>query len=639
VTALTLTAALGAAAPAVSPASAAAAAAPPPLVNPRYGDCLVVFQGLDLQTVTIPQLQAAMVAGSFTSRQLTLAYLARIAAYDHGGVQVNAIRTLTDDVLAQADAADAARRAGRTGPLLGIPLLLKDNIDTTDADTTAGSIALAGNRPPADAPLVTQLRSAGAVILGKTNLSEFANWMSLGMPNGFSSLGGQVIAPYDQGDPSGSSSGSGAGGTLAFAAATFGTETSGSILSPSTVNSMVGIKPTVGLVSRNGVVPLAHSFDTAGPIARDVTDAAALLSEVSEPDATDVVNQRAPGGPPAGHDFTAYLTAGALRGARIGYSTADEPSDPAAAAVWDAARAALTAAGATLVETDTLANTGSLSLTEIAGIPSEFKYGVADYLAHEAGPVGGAHGRPALVTDDLTGVIAYNQMHSDRIPHGQSLLEASDATAGATQNDPSSTGTILNARQSIDSTLTAGTLDAYVAPDAAYAGSGAAAGYPSVTVPDGYTPATIGSTPHGIQFLGTAWAEPKLVGLAYSYEQATRQRIPATVSDPAVTAGVTCASPPTTTTPATPVVAPAPSTPPTSTAGRTQTAVRRAPHPARRTTGTLRAAGGASLRAPGPVVTQPVRTLAFTGGSAAPPALGLVALAACLLLRRRRRQG
>jgi len=375
---------------------------------------------------------------------------------------------------------------------------------------------------------------------------------------------------------------------------------------------MVGIKPTVGLVSRNGVVPLAHSFDTAGPIARDVTDAASLLSAVSEPDPTDVVNQRAPGGPPAGHGFTAYLTAGALRGSRIGYSTADEPSDPAAAAVWDAARAALTAAGATLVETDTLANTGSLSLTEIAGIPSEFKYGVADYLAHEAGPVGGAHGRPALVTDDLTGVIAYNQLHSDRIPYGQSLLEASDATAGATQNDPSSTGTILNARQSIDGTLTAGTLDAYVAPDAAYAGSGAAAGYPSVTVPDGYTPATIGSTPHGIQFLGTAWAEPKLVGLAYSYEQATRQRTPATVSDPAVTAGVTCASPPTTTTPATPVVAPAaapaPSTAPTSTAGRAPTAVRRASHPARRTAGTLRAAGGAALRAPGPVVTQPDRS-------------------------------
>ncbi|MCU1596138.1 MAG: Amidase [Frankiales bacterium] len=505
----------------------------------RYHDCLVMFHGLDLQTVTVPQLEASLSKGAITSRQLTAAYLNRIKAYNLGHVKVNAIRAITDDALAQADAADRARRNGRRGSLLGIPLLLKDNVDSTDADTTAGSIALAGNRPAKDAPLVTQLRAAGAVILGKTNLSEFANWMSEGMPNGYSSLGGQVVAPYDQGDPSGSSSGSGAGGTLAFAAATIGTETSGSILSPSNVNSMVGIKPTLGLVSRNGVIPLAHSFDTAGPIARNVTDAANVLSAISTPDATDVINQRAPGGPPRGHDFTQSLRAGSLKGARIGYSTADAPSDAQAAKVWSDALATLKAKGAVLVETDTLANEGNVSLTELGGIPSEFKYGLAHYLATEAGPVG-PKGRPALLTDDLTGVVAYNQQHASQIPYGQSLLIASDATAGATLDDPSSTATILAARQVIDQTLTAGHLAAYVAPDVAYAGTGAAAGYPSITVPTGYTPASkVGTTPHGIQFLGTAWSEPTLVSLAYGYEQASRARVPATVNDPALTTG-TC---------------------------------------------------------------------------------------------------
>jgi len=501
-----------------------------------YGDCLVLLDGIDLQTATIPQLQTAMVAGTITSRRLTEAYLGRIAAYDHGGVKINAIRTLTDDALAQADAADAARAQGHTGPLLGIPLLLKDNIDTTDADTTAGSIALAGNRPPKDAPLVTQLRAAGAVILGKTNLSEFANWMSVGMPNGFSSLGGQVIAPYDQGDPSGSSSGSAAGGTLAFAAGTFGTETSGSILSPSTVNSMVGIKPTVGLVSRSGIIPLAHSYDTAGPIARDVTDAAVELSAVDGADPSDSVYLPS-GTAPAGHHYTADLRAGALRGARIGYSASDEPGDVASAAVFDAALAQLRAAGATLVATDTLANTSLASLTEVAGIPSEFKYGVQDYLAHDAAP---ASTRTPLLTQDLTGIIAYNQEHSAQIPYGQSLLMASDATTGATQDDPSSTATITGNRATIDNALSANTLDAYVAPDAAYAGTGAAAGYPSITVPDGYTAG--GKTPHGLQFLGTAFSEPRLIGLAYSYEQASHARIPATVADPQITS-LTCGPP------------------------------------------------------------------------------------------------
>jgi amidase len=517
------------------PVPAAAATTAPP-----YGDCLVTVAGLDLQTVTIPRLEAAMAAGTLTSRQLTQAYLARIAAFDHGGVKVNAVRTLTDDALAEADAADAARRAGRTGPLLGIPIMLKDNIDTVDADTTAGSIALAGNRPPKDSFLAAQLRAAGAVILAKTNLSEFANWMDLSMPNGFSSLGGQVVDPYSQGDPSGSSSGSGAGGTLAYAAATFGTETSGSVLSPSAANSMVGIKPTVGVVSRSGIIPLAHSYDTAGPIARDVTDAAVLLTVVSATDPSDSVFLPAAGSPPPGHDYTAALHTGALAGARIGYSPADVSNLAAdAQAVFNRALSDLTAAGATLVPFDTLSDTSPGGLTELGGIPSEFKFGVKDYLATDAGPVG-AHGRPALVTDDLTGIIAYNQQHSSQIPYGQNLLIGSDATSGATLDDPSSVATIESARQNIDPAFSQNNIVAYVGPNADYANIGAAANYPSIDVPIGYL--ANGTLPMGIQFLGQAWTEPTLIGLAFSYEQATHRRVPATVADPTLVKGIACGS-------------------------------------------------------------------------------------------------
>jgi amidase len=509
------------------PTSARAAAAVP------YGDPLVTVAGIDLQAATIPQLEAAMASGQLTSRQLTQAYMARIAYFDQGCVvKVNAVRTLTDDALAQADAADAARQAGRSGPLLGIPILLKDNIGTTDADTTAGSIALAGNRPPHDAAVTAQLRAAGAVILGKTNLSEFANWVSLTMPNGFSSLGGQVVNPYTKGDPSGSSSGSGAGGTLAYAAATFGSETSGSILSPSAANSMVGIKPTLGVVSRSGIIPLAHSYDTAGPIARNVTDAAALLSAVSAPDPSDSVYLGAAGSSPPGHDYTASLKRNALQGAKIGYSPFDVSqmsADPAV--VFNRALDDLKAAGATLVPFDTLSYSSAGGLTELGGIPSEFKFGIKDYLANQAGPVG-PKGRPALVTDDLTGVMVYNQQHSDKLPYGQDLIIASDATHGATMDDPSSAATIEAARANIDTVFSQNGITAYIGANADYANIGAAAGYPSVDVPIGYT--SSGTTPMGMQIMGQAWTEPLLIGYAYSYEQATHRRIPPTVADPAL---------------------------------------------------------------------------------------------------------
>jgi amidase len=604
---------VGAAAPPVVEAAAGA-------FGTRYNDCLVLFHGLDLQTVSVPALQAAMEAGTFTSRELTQAYLDRIAAFDLGAVELNSIRTLTDDPLAQADAADRARAAGRTGDLLGIPLLLKDNIGTLDADTTAGSIALAGNRPVRDAPMTAQLREAGAVVLGKTNLSEFANWMSLGMPNGFSSLGGQVVAPYDQGDPSGSSSGSGVSGAMAFAAATFGSETAGSILSPSKVNSLVGIKPTVGMVSRKGIIPLAHSFDTAGPMTRNVTDAAALLSAVSAPDPTDDVTQRAPGGPVPDGDLTPFLRTGSLQGVRLGWSTADEPFDDEEAAVWAAARKALEDRGAELVETDTLANAGLIFLTEIAAIPSEFKFGIADYLRTEAGPVGEG-GRPRLLTDDLTGVIAYNQQRPNEIPFGQNLLIASDATPGATESDPTSPATIQAAREVIDTTLQDDDLDAYVAPNVYYAGTGAAAGYPSISVPSGYTPDDeLGLEPQAVQFLGTAWSEPALVGFAYDYEQATQVRVPPTVDDSEITESFctarAAAGPPA----AAPAAAPPGSTTPGSTAPGSTAPGSTAP----------------GSTAPGSTAVPAGRALAATGSPAWPAAAGVLLVVAVAAVRRRR---
>ena len=281
-------------------------------------ECSYSVAGLNLQTVTIPQLQKALSAGKTTSRRLVAAYLDRIAAYDG---QVNSIRALNPKALKLAGRLDKERSSGKIrGPLHGIPVLLKDNIDTLDMPTTAGSIALKGSIPLEEATITTKLEEAGAIILGKTNLSEFANWVDLSMPNGYSSLGGQVRNAYTFGDPSGSSSGSGVAGSMAFATGTVGTETSGSILSPSMANSLVGIKPTTGLLSRFGIIPLAPSFDTPGPMTRTVTDAAIMLGVMAGVDDKD---ERTVDSGDAPSDYTKFLKTDALKGARIGYSTED----------------------------------------------------------------------------------------------------------------------------------------------------------------------------------------------------------------------------------------------------------------------------------------------------------------------------
>lgn len=476
-------------------------------------DCTRYVHGLDLETVTIPQLAHALRDGRITSVGLTRAYLARIKAFDHGKtVDVNAIRALTDDAIQQARAAD--RRISHhhaRGLMDGIPVILKDNVGTRDAPTTAGSIALAGNIPKHEATIVKKFRAAGAVILAKTNLSEFANWVDLSMPNGYSSLGGQVHNPYNGGDPSGSSSGSGAGEALGYAAAAIGTETSGSILSPSDVESLVGVKPTVGLVSRFGVIPLAQSFDTAGPMTRDVTDAAVMLQTIAGRDRKDAPYDEAPGGPPLHPNYLAALHKGTLRGARLGYS----PNDAQGSAVFTRALHDLRQAGATLVPTDELSDTSNIGLTELSEIFNEFKYGINKYLTSEAGP--------KVTVKNLTDIVVYNQQHPDKVKYGQSLIIGSDATPGV-YDEPSAiasrTTTITSAREAIDHVLTGMQLDAYLTPGASYANIGAAAGYPTVMVPAGFN----GNTPMGLGFLGSAWSEPTLLSLAYDYQRVSHRR-------------------------------------------------------------------------------------------------------------------
>src|SRR3954468_7923467 len=275
-----------------------------PSAAPAATDCTGTVAGVDLQAATIPQLQDAMAAGNLTSAQLVRASLARIAAYDG---KPNAIRALAPDALAQARVLDAERAAGHVrGPLHGIPILLKDNYDTTDMPTTAGSIALEGVVPKDEATATRRLRDAGAIILGKTELSEFAGWVSLQNPPGYSSLGGQVVNANDfDFSPSGSSAGSGVAASMAFAAGTLGTETSGSILSPSDANGDVGVKTTLGLASRYDILPLAPDFDVPGPIVRSVTDAAIMLGAIAGPDPHDPATAGAPGDPPPGGGYTA----------------------------------------------------------------------------------------------------------------------------------------------------------------------------------------------------------------------------------------------------------------------------------------------------------------------------------------------
>ena len=501
-----------------------------------------------LEEATIADLQQRMQSGRDTARSLAEQYVARIEAVDRGGPALHSVIELNPDALAIADRLDAERKSrGPRGPLHGVPILIKDNIATADRMmTTAGSLALAGASPPKDAFLVDRLREAGAVILGKTNLSEWANFRSSHSTSGWSGRGGQTKNPYalDR-NPSGSSSGSGAAIAASLSAAAIGTETDGSIVSPSSANGLVGIKPTLGLVSRSGIVPIAHSQDTAGPMARTVADAAAILGAIAGTDQEDPATQTGvyparPRGRPSSipTDYSAFLDPGGLKGARLGVvRNRLFGNNVAADAIAEAAIAAMKQQGATIVDPANIPTLGRFDDTEFDVLLFEFKADLNKYLTW-LGPASPVH--------SLKDVIAFNDAHKDQeMPYfGQEIMaqaEQKGPLTSAAYKAALAKNHRLSRALGIDAVMTKYQLDALVAPTGGPAwlidlvnGDGgtaslpgpssvtSVAGYPHITVPAGF----FRGLPVGISFFGRAWSEPALIKLAYAYEQATKHRRP-----------------------------------------------------------------------------------------------------------------
>ena len=483
----------------------------------------------ELEEITVAQLQDSMRTGARTSRSICAAYLARIAELDP---KLHAVLETNPDALTAADRLDAERKAGHVrGPLHGIPVLVKDNIATADRMmTTAGSLALVGVPAPRDAALVARLRAAGAVIIGKTNLSEWANIRSSHSISGWSGRGGQCRNPYalDR-NPCGSSSGTGAAIAASFAAVGVGTETDGSIVCPSGANSLVGLKPTVGLVSRSGVIPIAHSQDTPGPMCRTVTDATILLGALAGADPTDPATATAPSAVP---DYTKVLDPNGLKGARIGVVRAAFGS-PEGDRLVNAALDVLKAQGAVLVDPVEIPHMRDYGDQEFTVLLYELK---ADLNAYLAGL--GAASRVKTLAD----VIAFNDAHKDtEMPYfGQeSFIQAQQK--GPLTDDAYVEALAhcrrLSRAEGADVAFAKDKLDALVAPTGGPAwlidlvngdcvtGGGnssiaAVAGYPTITVPVGYS----FGVPVGMSFIGKPWTEATLIKLAYAYEQAARPR-------------------------------------------------------------------------------------------------------------------
>lgn len=495
----------------------------------------------DLEEATIASLRADLASGRRTTRSLAEAYLARIAALDP---RLRSVIEVNPDALALAAELDAERKAGKSrGPLHGIPILIKDNIATADRmATTAGSLALVGARPPRDAFIVARLRRAGALLLGKTNLSEWANFRSTHSSSGWSARGGQCRNPYalDR-SPSGSSSGSGTAVAASLCAAAVGTETDGSIVSPASACSLVGIKPTVGLASRAGIIPISHTQDTPGPMARTVADAAALLGGLIGVDARDEATTASRG--KGREDYEAFLNPRGLQGARIGVARAklfgySEETDRVA----EAALEAMKQAGAILVDPADVETAGQFDDAELEVLLFEFKADLDRYLA-ELGPgTPGTSGTPRTPRS-LAELIAWNEQNrAKEMPYfGQEIFLRAQEKGPLTSPDYQkalASCRELSRDKGLDATLKKHQLDALVAPtsgppwlidpvngDAYLGGSStlaAVAGYPSITVPAGYA----FGLPVGISFFGPAWSEPILIRLAYAFEQATRARRP-----------------------------------------------------------------------------------------------------------------
>ena len=472
---------------------------------------------IDLEAAGVADVQQAMDAGTLTDERLVLAYLDRIARYDP---LVHAVRCLAPDALDQARALDAERAAtGPRGPLHGVPVLVKDNIDVAGLPTTAGSVALRDNMPGGDAVLVMQLREAGAVILGKTNLTEFANFMAREMPSGYSSLGGQVENPYDTTiTPCGSSSGSGAAAALGLATLTIGTETDGSILCPASMQGVVGVKPTVGLVSRTGIIPIAPSQDTAGPMTRTVHDAAAMLTAMAASD--DVDSATTVPGRPAAVDYLAQLGSVALHGLRLAVPEVQADLHKADLDLFEQAQWVLEGAGVVLVPVPALVQTDELPV-----LMHEFGPALASYLATVPDPP----------VRDLAGVVAYNRDHATvALKYGQAILE--EALAVDHAGDAASYAALrardaaIAGEHGIDAVLDAYDVAAILVPGAGGCGVGARAGHPSVTVPAGIRPH--GRRPFGVTFMGGAWSEARLLSIAYGYEQLAKARVSVSQANP-----------------------------------------------------------------------------------------------------------
>lgn len=512
---------------------------------------------LQLVEASVPELQAALRARLITSEQLVQMYLNRIAAYDHAGPLLNSFIHINANALEEARARDLDRHHGLAhGTLFGIPVLLKDNINTADMPTTAGSVALAGSIPPNDAFITEKLREAGAIILGKATLTEFANFIAIGMPSGYSSLGGYGFNAYDPRPlpasdgrpvltPGGSSSGSGIAVSASLVAVAIGTETSGSILSPGSSNGVVGIKPTVGLVSRSGILPITADQDTAGPLARTVTDAAIMLSQIAGRDPNDPATAPCLIQGNCFSDYTKFLNKHALRGARIAVPRVPYwiGFTPAQEQIMLDAIAALRAEGAFVADPLEIPNQAAISAFGICvtfPAPSNCstvlmygqKHDLNIYLAS----------RPNAPVHTLSDIIAFNNAHAAvALKYGQAIFLAAnqlDTSPGSADTQRYLADRALDlalTRTGLDAVLngpdglqgTDDDFDAILFPQNRGAAAPAKAGYPSIVVPGGFVPPSgpvINPAPFGVTFTGRAFSEPTLIALAYAYEQATKHR-------------------------------------------------------------------------------------------------------------------
>jgi amidase len=483
-----------------------------------------------LNEITIDELQSLMQSGKMTAKNITELYLNRIQSIDKQGIALNSVIEINPDALQIADALDQERKAGKVrGPMHGIPILIKDNIDTKDKMmTTAGALALEGNIPNQDAFIVQQLRSAGAIIIGKTNLSEWANFRSTRSSSGWSSRGGQTKNPcvlYR--NPCGSSSGSGAAVAANFCAVAVGTETDGSVIAPASFCGVVGMKPTVGLLSRSGIIPISKTQDTAGPMTRTVKDTAILLAAMVGIDPNDAVTLESKG--KSNTDYTSFLDKNALKNKRIGFEKSFLEGNSSVVAIYKAAMEVLKAQGANLIEVDLLSQTNPLGDAEYTILKYQFKDGVNRYLSTANAKV-----------KTLAEVISFNKQNEAKaMPFfKQEILESCEAMGDLNSKEYlSALSNTLKSRKIIDDLLKKEQLDAIIGTSIGlpnltdlYNGDystgfyfcppAAMAGYPHITVPMG----KVNELPIGLSIVASAYQEGLLLGLAYAYEQASLQR-------------------------------------------------------------------------------------------------------------------